>query len=317
MEPIKRLKTIRVRLLKREMLDTSPAKSKKKIYKVASKAKDNNLIEKSIEKDLELENGNPLKFLEASKDWYESIGYNKYESLSKRSSIGSNKKFEVFKEATEITPSSTKREIRKRTTLKSSLLPLLNNELTLITKIEGIKKQINQNKKSQNQKIKNLSYREKIAYLKQQRSLNRFEKTSREWKKIEEGLSIKSNKSPDELINKKKKIIESTQRSLLPTWSMTLRNNASTGKMENFIPVGNKLSGLYVRNIVPFEEPHYIKSTSCPELYVLGSSKLPLEIDALRKTGFKLIKPSDQQENNSPLMVAENYDFTNKFLKEL
>ena len=127
-------------------------------------------------------------------------------------------------------------------------------------------------------------------------------------------LAKRVKKIAENLVSKKQKPVHKEITEREPSWSMSLRQDCKNNKVESFIPIGNKLSGLYIREIINPER--YSRNKSCEALEVIGSSKLPLEITALRyikNIQNSQIKTDDPQEKSE--ILAENYDFNTKFLK--
>ena len=319
-----KLKTIKVRIPLKSNESKKEKESVKKVFKVATKVNEKSLIDKSLEKDFELEEGDPIAFLKERKNHYEEMGYikresiSRVESVSRVDSVGSahGKLLELSKRQSEVSsPFATKREFRKRITMKHAFIGLIENEIQIASTIEDINKRIQEGKILEQQKIHNLKPRDKLTYFKQRKSLLRFEKTMKKWNKIELGLTKKSSKSSKELISNKHKSIDLNEPPKHPDWCITLRKKPSDQRFESFIPVGHKLSGIYVRDVINVNPYRHLKTRSCPDLFVSGTSKLPLEINAVRQAGTKILKKEKKDDECKEEVFVENYDFNNKFYK--
>lgn len=325
----RKLKTFRVRLPLKSN-ETASKIPHKRIIKVTTKMINPESIDDSLAKDYILENGDPKEFLREQKDDFEELGYKKLQEISRKSSVGNFRPLELLQDkdkSDKHSSSTVKRELhRKKYTVKHIFASFLEKEIhlkdreawkkSLIEKqIEIINKRIDQTKLSQNAKFCNLQTRDKIAFSKQERSLSRFDHIVKKWEKIEKGL-LKKLKKPDKpLLPYRKKSVDSSDNELSINWYMTLRQSPELQKIERFLPVGNKLSGIYSRNIITTEKGSIYKSISCPELKVIGCSKLPLEIDAMMSNRLTPIKAYHEENKVQDEIFVENYDFNNKFLK--
>ncbi|OMJ79361.1 hypothetical protein SteCoe_20655 [Stentor coeruleus] len=326
---VRKLKTFRVRL----PLKSNEAASKiphKHVIRVNTKVVNTESIDDSLAKDYILENGDPKDFLREEKDGLEELGYTKFQKISRKSSVGIFRPSDILQDkdkSDKHSSSTVKRELnRKKYTVKNIFASFLEKDIhlkdreawkkSLIDKqIEVINKRIDETKLSQNAKLCNLQTRDKIAFTKQERSLSRFDHIVRRWEKIENGL-LKKLKKPDKpLLPYRKKSVDSFDNELSINWYMTLRQSPELEKIERFLPVGNKLSGIYSRNIITTEKGLSSKSISCPELKVIGCSKLPLEIDAMMSNRLTPIKAHHEESKLQEEIFVENYDFNNKFLK--
>ncbi|OMJ73122.1 hypothetical protein SteCoe_28267 [Stentor coeruleus] len=326
----RKIKTFRVRL----PLKTNETVSKiphKHIIKVTTKVIKAESIDKSLAKDYILENGDPKDFLKEEKDDFEEFGYKKLQEISRKSSVGIFRPIELLQEkykSDKHSSSTVRRELhRKKYTVKHIFASFLEKEIHLKDReawkkslierqIEIINQRIDQTKHTQNTKFCSLQSRDKIAFTKQERSLSRFDHIVKKWEKIEKGLLKKLKKPNKPLLPYRKKSVDNSDNDLSINWYMTLRQNSELEKIERFLPVGNKLSGIYSRNIITTEKGPINKSMSCPELKVIGCSKLPLEIDAMISNRLTPIKTHYEENKIQDEIFVENYDFNNKFLKE-
>lgn len=313
----RKFKTLKIRVPGRTPRPSILFEKKKSLIKVAKKVNELELINKSLEKDFEFENTdrNPESFLKEPKDTHISIS--KQNSVS-RQSIGSSKLFELLKERSEaVSASSLKREPRKKVTIKNALFHLLDKEIVINSQIENITERINESKKKTIESISRLSYMEKISYYKDQRSLRKFKSTQNTWDKIEGTLKKKLQRN-DLVINRNSSLKQDDFTNDIE-WCMLLRTKPFDRKIERYLPVGNRLSGLYSREFIKIdkqEEKIKRKSASCVELEILGSSKLPLEINAIKAPGNKLLTRKDLPETPNEEVFMENYDFSNNFYKK-
>jgi hypothetical protein len=99
------------------------------------------------------------------------------------------------------------------------------------------------------------------------------------------------------------------------SWLMTLRQDRDVEKVESFMPVGHDLNGLYLRNVVNVKPKSYFRTFSSADLKVTGQSKLPLEIDALKRPGSRVSMVNDIGKTEPEEIFIENYDFNHKFLR--
>ncbi|OMJ88951.1 hypothetical protein SteCoe_8958 [Stentor coeruleus] len=290
--------------------------SPNRYLKSSGRFNENDLIDRSIEKDLQLETGNPLEFLKEQEDAMESMGYIKRDSVSRHSSVGSARIIEMHKERFDMPSSSSLRRdtLRRRITARHAFVKVVDYEIQLQTQINDIHQRITQDIEQHTKKVKKLTVNNKISYLKQQKSLRNFEKTQKNWSKIQSGLTKKIKKPIQELLCNKSKLVDFKEEIKDASWRMTLRQSQDSNKIESFIPVGNELSGLYVRNVISVENDGHKRIKSCPDLKVMGQSKLPLEIEAIRKPGSRLCNRVDYKQNDNEEIFVENYDFNHKFL---
>lgn len=290
--------------------------SPNRYLKSTERINEKDLIDRSIEKDLQLEAGNPLEFLKEQQDALESMGYIKRDSVSRHSSVGSSRILELHKERFDIPSSSSLRRdtLRRRITARHAFIKVLDYEIQLQAQINDIHQRINQDMEQHSKKVKKLTVNDKISYLKQQKSLRNFEKTQQNWVKIQSGLTKKLKKPMQELLCNKSQLTDFKEEIKEASWRMTLRQNQNSNKVESFIPVGNKLSGLYVRNVISVDHHSHKRTKSCPDLKVLGKSKLPLEIEAIKQPGSRLCSRVDHRQKDNEEIFVENYDFNHKFL---
>lgn len=288
--------------------------SPNRLQKSSSKYNEKELIDKSIEKDLQLEMGNPLDFLK-SNDIMESMGYVNRDAVSRHSSVGSSRIFEKYREKSDLPSASSIKQdtLKRRLTMRQSILKV-PSYFQLQSHINDINQRIIQDHKEHDKKVSNLALKDKISYLKQEKSLNNFEKTQMQWTKIQGGLTKRIKKPLQKLLcstyymNNKKDLEKET------SWLMTLRQDRNVEKVESFMPVGHDLNGLYLRNVVNVRPKSYFRTFSCADLKVTGQSKLPLEIDALRRPGSRACTMQDIGKAEPEEVFIENYDFNHKFL---
>ena len=289
---------------------SSPSLSsvKKRLVRVATKVNEKALIDKSLEKDFKLELGDPTEFLKADTN---SNIFNSRELHSRLSSVGSSKFFfDPNKDRSEaISASSQKREVfRKKFTVKSTFRPIIENEVQIASQISSIKKRIEENKKSLQIKLKTMNNADRIIYLQQLTCLNKFEKTKNDWIKIEQGLKKKAKKEDSQLLGHLSRVTTARVQEPVIPWNTTLRCNKKFDKIERFLPVGHKLSGLYLKEVLTNNTGMHRKSASCPDLTVLGCSKLPLEIEAIKIPGTKLFNNRKQGDDwGHDEVLIENY----------
>lgn len=150
---------------------TSDSNHRKKLIRVATKVNEEEMIDKSLEKDFLLETGDATEFLKDK----EPLWCLKRESVSRLSSVGSSRRLES-KEKTE-PMLNIKKEPRRRLTSRQTIVRL-DAEILINAKIQDIQQRIKREQQLQQEKIKSLAYREKVSYLKQQKSLSMFQKTT-------------------------------------------------------------------------------------------------------------------------------------------
>jgi Zn-dependent metalloprotease len=281
MENLKKHKVLRIRHSFRQPENTK--KASKITLKVLKKVNEKEIINKSLENDLKLEGGDPREFLKETQKNQETR-VNIKENVSGRSSIGTRTR-EMSKEKSE-RPSaegSRREPLRKKITLKSALRDIVED---------------------------------KILCMSQQKSLHRFDQTLEKWEKIEFGLIKKANKTRKMLItHRAQSLIDeftSKEYSSDAVWYSTLRQNRIMKKFERFLPVGNELSGLYLREIVRADKGMHERGKSCPDLKVFGSSKLPMEIEAVKLSRLNLAPRQENEEKYVEEIIVENYDFLHR-----
>ena len=244
--------------------------SASRTIKVAKKFKGSNSIDESIEKDFLFENGDPLNFLNPKVNKYEDLGYMKLEPTSnKRKSFSTDlktstegiQKVSISRQNFELTrPSPSKSSILKAQATQD---PKKTNNFahSLISREKSLKK-------IQEKLAKNLKMRikDKPFLSQRERSVQRFDLIKNKWSAIESGLMVKLNKQHQELLNNKKKIEVEKVSSKLPNWITTLRSDPMDQQFHEFIPVGNKLSGIFVRDIVKNAPLFNKKTNSCSDL---------------------------------------------------
>lgn len=287
---------------------SSPSLStvKKRLVRVATKVNEKAIIDKSLEKDFELELGDPTEFLKSDPN---SNMFNSREINSRLNSVGSSRLFDLNKDRSEaISASSQKREIfRKKFTVKSAFRPIIENEVQIATKISSINKRIEENKKNLQLKLKSMNSIDRIVYLQQLTCLNKFEKTKNDWKKIEEGLKKKVKKGNSQLLGHLSRETSARVQEPIVPWNTTLRCSKKLDKVEKFLPVGNKLSGIYLKEVLNNNPVMHRKSASCPDLTVFGYSKLPLEIEAFKIPGNKLFSRKEGDDCGQDEVLVEKY----------
>ena len=240
--------------------------STNRVLRIAKRFKGSNSIDESIEKDFLFENGDPLNFLNPKVDKYEDLGYMKLEDISnKRKSLSNNLKTErvqkvsISRQSFDLTRNSpSKPSISKD---KPAQEPIKNSSHTLISKEKS-------HRKIQEKLSKNLKRRikDKPFLSQRERSLQRFNLIKNKWSVIENGLMLKVNKQHQELLNNKKKLEFEKISSKLPSWITTLRSDPTEQQFHEFIPVGNKLSGIFVRDIIKNAPLFNRKTSSCQDL---------------------------------------------------
>ncbi|CAG9333481.1 unnamed protein product [Blepharisma stoltei] len=125
-------------------------------------------------------------------------------------------------------------------------------------------------------------------------------------------------------------------------WYMSLRGDPRTDKLDAIVNVGNFMTGLYTRirqrsssqsiirkpgtvkaNSKTFRDDPYFKDTAkngeiysslsqarnikCEELNVIGLSKLPMEIDAVKSAGYENLKLEAIEKGDEEEIIVENY----------
>ena len=298
-------------------LNTKQSKSYKliKIKRKLDEIEAKNLIEEDwiLEKE-----GNALNFLKS----------NNFDSKP----LNSEPKKDFYYKNLELPSLSPKNpEIRSKTrkmTLVSQNknLPATSNidyELKfeeLLTKIEKAKKDAENEEK---QKINLLSPREKIAINRQSHILTNYKKAEKYWKSIQTNLAGKSQKKISQLLSTQgldgKKNYESSEKRLKSSknlqdnllWYMSLRETQTSGQFETYLRVGHELNGLYTRikgKPVDDYDIDLVNPKNSEELQVIGVSKLPLEIEAVKKVGFEHLKPELLNKENYDEVISEQYD---------
>jgi hypothetical protein len=143
-----------------------------------------------------------------------------------------------------------------------------------------------------------------MVFLRDSTCLTKFESTKKYWKKIDNGLKKKLQKQDNQLLSHRSKESSLLDHERPVPWNMTLRSS-KTGKVEQLIPVGNRLSGIYLKEVINIPSIHS-KSKSCPDLAIFGSSKLPLEIEAIKQPGSRYL-PRRPEEKCGEEVLIENY----------
>ncbi|OMJ77716.1 hypothetical protein SteCoe_22619 [Stentor coeruleus] len=309
-----RKKSLRVKIpvkVIKQYITGSPGR----IQKNLSKYNEKELIDKSIEKDLLLEAGNPLDFLK-SNDVMESMGYIKSDTISRHSSVGSYKIFEKYREKSDHPSASSLKQdnLKRRLTIRQSILKV-PSYFQLQSHINDINQRITQDLKEHNKKVSSLPLNDKISYFKQEKSLSNFEKKQKEWSKIQGGLTKRIKKPLQKLLCSTYYINHKKDLEKKSSWFMTLRQDQNVERFESFMPVGHYLNGLYLRNFVNAKPKNYFRTFSCDDLKVTGQSKLPLEIEALKRPGSRVSTNHDVGKTEPDEIFAENYDFNHKFLR--
>lgn len=275
--------------------------------RVATKVNEKKLIDKSLEKDFMLEEGDPSDFLKANEHDLRII--NTRESHSRVSSIGSYKHGDHSKERSELVSSaSSKHEIhRRKFTVRGVFRPVVGKELDIDSKIKQISRRIEENNKNHLKKIQSLGKIDRMAYLKEATCLDKFENAKKNWKSIENGIKKKLRKRDSQLLSHRSKEVSIIEHERPIPWNMTLRQGES-GKVEQLIPVGHKLSGIYLKEIINIEplSGHH-KSRSCPDLTIYGNSKFPLEVYAIKQPGSRYFHPRDNIDRLQEEVFLENY----------
>lgn len=295
--------------------ESSPILHSKKshLVRVAKKVNERALINQSLEKDFKLEQGDPTEFLKSNSQPELIITRDLHSRLS---SVGTSKFQDQSKERLDLLSSSSiKRDYsRKKFTIKTTFKPVVENQLIISNTIKSIAKRLEENKKNMQLKLKSLKSEDRITHLQQLTCMTKFEKTKKQWEKIEVGLKKKVKKDDRQLLaNKSREASTREQNRPLP-WCTTLRQTQKSDKVEQLIPVGHRLSGLYIKEILNSNQTMHKKSASCPDLTIVGQSKLPLEIEAVKIPGSKLFVRRDLDEFVHDEVVVENY---NKRVKKL
>ncbi|CAG9314134.1 unnamed protein product [Blepharisma stoltei] len=202
---------------------------------------------------------------------------------------------------------------------------------------------------------------DRIRKGREERKLKQYDAIQNEWKLIEKGLSFKSKKKMQDLMpnrafeyREKLEELEELDRNLPDkeesnslSWYMSLRESQNQ-KFETYIPMGQKLLGLYTRisqkpksPIEIIRKPGMVKTSSKTfrdwdyfltklgkeksnsetipssqashsDLLVIGLAKLPLEIDAVKNVGPEFLNPKLIPKPFKDEVFAEEYDPRNK-----
>ena len=213
------------------------------------------------------------------------------------------------------------------TSKKYTMAPSIDYELRFKEALDRI---VDANKKAEKEekiKMKLLSPREQVVMNREIHILQKYKSTAKYWKNIEKGLAGKSKKKVNEVICTQS--LDSRRSPELPSvplrscetvvqdklkWYMSLRDDPREGKTETFLRVGPELNGLYIRVRNNNEENFKsIPISPCAEgnfeeLKVVGISKLPLEIEAVKRVGYEFLKPELLVMEKWDEVIAEQYD---------
>lgn len=242
----------------------TPNKIASRVLKIAKKFKGSNSIDDSIERDFLHEDGDPLNFLNPRFDKYENLGYIKLEnkpfkknSLSLNPQTEKSQKTSISRQSFDILrrqPSKIENFIISGTENKSLSHVLMKNQKT--------------QQKIHNKLLENIKHKvsQRVLNSRRERSLKRYDLIKNKWDSIESALMLKVKKQSKDLLNNKTKPDKEKTESKLPSWITTLRSYKLETKYQEFIPVGNRLSGIFVRDIVRNNPLPKIKSSSCCDL---------------------------------------------------
>lgn len=295
-------KSIKVRAFHKD-LDLRPTKSVNRKVQVVKKVKESRSIDDSIEKDFLYERGDPSLFLNPSKNRYEMLGYTVVKDPYKICKP-LNKNLRKVESRQQASARSGK-EFHKNFNLRPSYV--LKKEEDSKIELESQIKLINERIKNHKQ-TKPKTFKSDSNFLfRQERSLNRFDFAKNKWERIEKGLMSKLKRKPDELLGMKRKQEYENSTERLPNWTTSLRSNPDDKKFYEFIPVGNKLSGIFIRDIISYSPEVKFKTRSCPDLSIAGLSKLPMEILAVKKTGGRILNEMNTYDCNKEEVFAEDY----------
>ena len=96
---------------------------------------------------------------------------------------------------------------------------------------------------------------------------------------------------------------------------MSLRDDANHSKLETYIRIGHDLNGLYSRIKCKMDDDinessiyNSLSPEYADELQVIGVSKLPLEIEAVKKVGYENLRPELLNNDKYDEVIIEQYD---------
>ena len=295
-------KSIKVRAFHKDST-LRPTNSVNRKIQVVKKVKESRSIDDSIEKDFLYERGDPSLFLNPSKSRYELLGYTVVKDPYKIRQA-SNKNLQKLESRQQASVRSGK-EFHKHFNLRPSYIPKKeeDSKIELESQIKIINDRIKNHKQTKPKTFKSDSN----FLFRQERSLNRFDFAKNKWEKIEKGLMSKLKRKHEELIGMKRKQEYENSTERLPNWTTSLRSNPDDKKFYEFIPVGNKLSGIFIRDIVSYSPEVRFKTKSCPDLSIAGLSKLPMEIMAVKNTGGRILNETNTYNCNKEEVFAEDY----------
>jgi hypothetical protein len=173
-------------------------------------------------------------------------------------------------------------------------------------------------------KLKQLSHRKKTAECRQDQVLRGFERTSKYWRSIQKTLAKRSRKEEKDLLSTKSGSFRSKTNTpehmtaaedngfeTRMAWYMNLRGQKGSDQPEAFMRVGSEYGGLYTRVRTKRSEggkQEIEPGIDADELKVVGKSKLPLEVEAVKKLGCQYLKPELLDISNEEEVIAEQYD---------
>lgn len=188
--------------------------------------------------------------------------------------------------------------------------------------LENIEKASKNAKAEEIRNVKLLSPREKILENREKQILQKYQKVKSDWKGIEKGLAGKSNKKVSELLathfletgksSSSMSLTKISSKSDIQDtlkWYMSLREDANDKKRETYLQIGSELNGLYTRIKFNTEDQMLPNSSEdFSELQVVGISKLPLEISAVKRLGCEYLNSNLLPNEKTEEVLIEHYD---------
>jgi hypothetical protein len=270
-------------------------------------------IDDSIEKDFLFEKDDPSLFLKAPVDKYAQMGYLQVKDPFKemKNNEKTNKNYLKLDQQPQISERTSEFQINFKLRPSANLKEEEDPKKDLDSRIKVINDRI---QKFKSLKVPKTFKSDSNFLFRQEKSLKRFDFAKNKWEKIEKGLMLKLKRLPGELLGRKQKEEFENVAERVPNWITTLRSDPVEKKFYEFIPVGNKLSGIFIRDVVSYSPEYRFHSKSCPDLSIAGMSKLPLEISAVQKTGARVLRDLQTGEVEIEEVFAE--DYRKEFLKK-
>ncbi|CAG9329021.1 unnamed protein product [Blepharisma stoltei] len=324
----------------------------------------------SLEEDFMLEtDGNAKNFLKeknsttgvySASNILSGLQYDDNGNIIPYSIVGSPKLFETNKslvwESFESKLSETDKQRISKHAIFNKKAYNLDPEKEFKEKLKRIKEGSIKEELLKNEKLRKMRPSERIIQERQEKILEAFKNTEYRWKKLEKSLGKKLNKNEGDLLANRAqeyrekveewdfldRTISAKEKAGKFSWYMSLRDK-SKEKLDTYLHVGNKFSGLFSRvtersgepepvirkpglartlNKTFRDEPYFQKRIQeeskyndkgvnfmeAEDLLVLGVAKFPLELEAAKIGGLENVKPSLIEIREHEEIIAENYD---------